>query len=52
MSDVEKKAAETLANAFNALPENKREFLIGYAEGVAAMVEKQDKERLMKEQAL
>lgn len=52
MSENEKKAAESLAEALNKLPADKREFLIGYAEGVAAMVEKQDKERLMKEQAL
>lgn len=52
MSEAERRAAESLANALNALPENKREFLIGYAEGVAAMAEKQDKERLRNEQAL
>lgn len=39
MSEMEKKLADSLAKAAAALPENKREFLLGYAEGVAAMAE-------------
>lgn len=39
MSEMEKKLADSLAKAAAALPENKREFLLGYAEGVAAMTE-------------
>lgn len=35
MSEKEKSIAERLAEAFNVLPESKRERLIGYAEGVA-----------------
>lgn len=36
MSEKEKKLAENLAKAVEKLPVEKREFLIGYAEGVAA----------------
>lgn len=50
MSEAERRAAESLANALNALPKSKREFLIGYAEGVAAMAEKKDKEKQRNEQ--
>ena len=32
-----KRVVQSLGEAFVALPEAKREFLIGYAEGVAAM---------------
>ena len=32
-----KRIVQSLGEAFSALPEAKREFLIGYAEGVAAM---------------
>lgn len=39
MSEMEKKLADSLAKAAAALPESKREFLLGYAEGVAAMTE-------------
>lgn len=37
MSEKEKDTAKTLAEAFEALPDSKKEFLLGYAEGVAAM---------------
>lgn len=39
LSEMEKKLADSLAKAAAALPESKREFLLGYAEGVAAMTE-------------
>lgn len=32
----ERKKIRTLAEAFEALPESKKEFLLGYAEGVIA----------------
>ena len=32
-----KRVVQSIGAAFEALPEAKREFLIGYAEGVAAM---------------
>ncbi|HMM32120.1 MAG TPA: hypothetical protein PKB13_10120 [Clostridia bacterium] len=37
MSDKEKEVAQALADAFNALSDNKKEYMIGFAEGVAAM---------------
>ena len=37
MSEMEKKLVDSLAKAAAALPESKREFLLGYAEGVAAL---------------
>ena len=43
MSEKEKDTAKTLAEAFEALPDSKKEFLLGYAEGVAAMAEKKSK---------
>ena len=39
MSTEDKVIAKTLAEAISALPAGKREYLIGYAEGVAAMAE-------------
>lgn len=39
MSSVEKKIIETIASAFQVLPDEKKEYLLGYAEGVAAMAE-------------
>lgn len=39
MSEQEKKIGEKLASAFDKLPDGKKEFLLGYAEGVAAMAE-------------
>lgn len=40
MSEREKQIAENLAEAVAKLPDGKREFLLGYAEGVAAMADK------------
>ena len=40
MSEKEKKIAKALAEAAKALPDEKKEDLLGYAEGVAAMVGK------------
>lgn len=40
MSNREKVVAESLVEALAMLPEDKREYLIGYAEGVAAMASK------------
>lgn len=40
MSEREKQIAENLVDAFAKLPANKKEFLLGYAEGVAAMTER------------
>lgn len=37
MSEKEKHIGEKLAKACEILPDAKREYLIGYAEGVAAM---------------
>ena len=42
MSNAEKKIAENLAKACELLPEGKKEFLLGYAEGVAAMAAKEE----------
>lgn len=39
MSEEQKKTAQTLADAFTALPDEKKEFLLGFAEGVAAATE-------------
>ena len=39
MSTEDETIAKTLAEAISALPDGKREYLIGYAEGVAAMAE-------------
>lgn len=40
MSEKEKKTAEALAKVLEVLPDGKKEYLIGYAEGVTAMAEK------------
>lgn len=37
MTDNEKRIAKTLADTFNVLPDSKKEYLLGFAEGVAAM---------------
>ena len=42
VSTEEKRIAEKLANACEQLPPGKKEFLLGFAEGVAAMAEKRD----------
>lgn len=39
MSEKEKQAAQSIAEAMKQLSEAKREYLIGFAEGVAAMSE-------------
>ncbi len=41
MSEREKQIAENLAKACELLPDDKKEFLLGYAEGVAAMAARQ-----------
>lgn len=40
MSEKEKSIAESLTRACELLPDGKKEFLMGYAEGVAAMAKK------------
>ena len=40
MSERERKIAENLVEAVTKLPDSKKEFLLGYAEGVAAMADK------------
>ena len=42
MGNIEKKIIKSISAAVSALPEEKREFLRGYAEGVAAMVERKE----------
>lgn len=37
MSTEDKKVIQSIAQAVNVLPDNKREFILGYAEGVIAM---------------
>ena len=44
MSQEEKKLAKKLAETVKALPPEKREFLIGFAEGVAAATSKSEPE--------
>ena len=44
MSQEEKKLAKKLAETVKALPPEKREFLIGFAEGVAAATSKPESE--------
>lgn len=39
MSEKERNIAESLTRACELLPDGKKEYLIGYAEGVAAMAE-------------
>lgn len=46
MSEREKQMAESLAKACELLPDDKKEFLLGYAEGVAAMAARQISEKL------
>ena len=46
MSEREKQMAENLAKACELLPDDKKEFLLGYAEGVAAMAARQVSEKL------
>ena len=44
MSEKEKQIIQSLKKSVNMLPDDKREFLRGYAEGVAAMAEKKSDE--------
>lgn len=37
MSEIERRIADSLATAIPQLPEEKKEYLLGFAEGVAAM---------------
>lgn len=46
MSEREKQMAENLAKACELLPDDKKEFLLGYAEGVAAMAARQVSKKL------
>ena len=39
MGAEEKKIAKSITEAVSALPEEKREFILGYAEGVIAMAD-------------
>lgn len=48
MSEKEKQTASKIAEAMNKLPEEKREYLIGFAEGVAAMSSKKDDEKTVR----
>ena len=49
MSKTEKMLLESLAEAVKQLPENKRDFLMGYAEGVNAMARTEEPEEKEKE---
>lgn len=49
MADKEKQIAKTLADAIATLPEEKKQYFIGYAEGVAAMAEQTKENRGMAE---
>lgn len=40
MSEQEKQTAKKLADALNALPEDKKDRLLAYAEGMAAMADR------------
>lgn len=39
MNDQEQKIGQTLANAVADLPEEKKQYFVGFAEGVAAMAD-------------
>ena len=39
MGEQEKQIARTIANALAGLPEEKKQFFLGYAEGVSAMAD-------------
>ncbi len=45
MSNSEKEVILSLTEAVAALPENKREFILGYAEGVLAMAAQRQAEQ-------
>lgn len=40
MGAEEKKIAQSITEAVSALPEDKREYILGYAEGVLAMADR------------
>lgn len=42
MNENERRIAESLAVALEMLPDSKKEFLLGYAEGVAAMAARRE----------
>ena len=42
MSEQEKAVAQSIVKAFDALPDEKKEYLIGFADGVAAMKSKEE----------
>lgn len=44
MSELEKKIAANLVKAVMVLPESKKEYILGFAEGVAAMTETREVE--------
>lgn len=44
MTENERRIAESLAVALELLPDSKKEFLLGYAEGVAAMAARREAE--------
>lgn len=44
MSEKEKEIGTRLAEAYNALPETEQARLVGFAEGVAAMAQRQESE--------
>ncbi len=39
MAEKEKQIAQTMANAIADLPEEKKQYFVGFAEGVAAMAD-------------
>lgn len=45
MPDKDKKLAERIVAASRELPNDKKEYLLGFAEGVAAMAEKQKSDK-------
>jgi hypothetical protein len=42
MNEQEKAVVQSIVKAFDALPDEKKEYLIGFAEGVAAMKSKEE----------
>lgn len=44
MSEHEKAVAKKLGEAFDALPDDKKEYLIGVADGIAMMAERRRQE--------
>lgn len=45
MNENERRISESLAVALEMLPDSKKEFLLGYAEGVAAMAARQETDK-------